>query len=116
MRLAGLDSGMSTRLGTAIRHAAEDLSRQRSYRRLLLVVTDGEPSDSDVDDERYLVEDARAAVHSVNQKGIDTFCVALGSDAPSYADQIFGRKGSTTVTRVEQLPSHLPAIFHRLTR
>ncbi len=116
MRLAGLDSGMSTRLGTAIRHAAEDLSRQRSYRRLLLVVSDGEPSDIDVDDERYLVEDARAAVHSVNQKGIDTFCVALGSDAPSYADRIFGRKGATTVTRVEQLPSHLPAIFHRLTR
>lgn len=116
MRLAGLESGMSTRLGAAIRHAAEDLSRQRSYRRLLLVVTDGEPCDIDVDDDRYLVEDARAAVHSLNRRGIDTFCVTLGSDAPSYADRIFGKGGTTTVTSVEQLPLHLPAIFHRLTR
>lgn len=116
MRLAGVESGMSTRLGAAIRHAAEDLARQRSYRRLLLVVTDGEPCDIDVDDDRYLVEDARAAVHSLNRRGIDTFCVTLGSDAPSYADRIFGKGGTTTVTSVEQLPIHLPAIFHRLTR
>lgn len=116
MRLAGLESGMSTRVGPAIRHAAEDLARQRSFRRLLLVITDGEPCDIDVDDERYLVEDARAAVHSLNRRGIDTFCVTLGSAAPSYADRIFGRGGTTTVTSVEQLPRHLPAIFHRLTR
>ncbi len=30
----------------AIRHAGVDLARQRTYRRLLLVVTDGEPSDA----------------------------------------------------------------------
>ncbi|WP_087001343.1 nitric oxide reductase activation protein NorD [Rhizobium sullae] len=90
-RLAGIRSCLSTRSGAAIRHAGADLAKRQSHRRLLLVVTDGEPSDVDVDDNRYLVEDARAAVHSLNRKGIDTFCVALDSDGRSCADRIFGR-------------------------
>lgn len=115
-RLAGLRSGLSTRLGTAIRHAGADLARRQTHRRLLLLVTDGEPSDIDVDDGRYLVEDARAAVHSLNREGIDTFCVALQSGSVSYADRIFGRKGTAVIASVEQLPVQLPTIFYRLTR
>jgi len=115
-RLAGIQSGLSTRLGTAIRHAGVDLSRCQTHRRLLLVVTDGEPSDVDVDDSRYLVEDARTAVHSLNRSGIDTFCVVLDSDVRSYADRIFGRRGTAALASVEQLPMQLPAIFYRLTR
>ncbi|WP_164107781.1 hypothetical protein, partial [Serratia marcescens] len=69
--MAGLQSSFSTRLGAAIRHAGVDLAGQRSYRRLLLVVTDGEPSDIDIEDRRYLVEDARKAVQSLSRLGID---------------------------------------------
>lgn len=113
-RLAGIRSCLSTGLGAAIRHAGADLGRRQSHRRLLLVVTDGEPSDVDVDDNRYLVEDARAAVHSLNRNG--TFCVVLDSDARPYADRIFGRRGTAAIASVEQLPIQLPTIFYRLTR
>ncbi|CAN7238258.1 VWA domain-containing protein [Rhizobium sp. LjRoot30] len=115
-RLAGIRSDLSTRLGAAIRHAGEDLRSRRSYRRVLLVITDGEPSDIDVDDRRYLIEDARAAVHTLNRAAIDTFCVALDSGAQSYAERIFGRRGAMTMTDIEQLPVRLPALFYRLTR
>lgn len=115
-RLAGITSGLSTRVGAAMRHAGEDLRRRQSYRRLLLVVTDGEPSDIDVDDGRYLVEDARAAVHGLNRAGIDTFCVALDSGGQSYAGRIFGRRGALAVANVDQLPERLAGLFYRLTR
>ncbi len=61
-RLAGLTSLHST--GWALRSAmpGANLRGRASYRRLLLIVTDGEPHDIDVGDPRYLVEDARAAV------------------------------------------------------
>lgn len=113
-RLAGLGSLHSTRLGAAIRHAGRDLRGQSSYRRLLLIVTDGEPHDVDVSDPRYLVEDARAAVHTLNGEGIDVFSIVLDSEAPSYADHIFGRRNCVQLKSAERLPEKLPALFLRL--
>jgi Nitric oxide reductase activation protein len=115
-RLAGLQSGLSTRLGAAMRHAGADLATQKSYRRLLLVITDGEPSDIDVDDRRYLVEDARHAVHGLNRLGIDTFCVGLDSEADSSLGRIFGRTNSVTLAAVERLPALLPKLYLTLSR
>lgn len=115
-RLAGLESGLSTRLGAAMRHAGTDLATQKSYRRLLLVITDGEPSDIDVDDNRYLVEDARHAVHGLNRLGIDTFCVGLDSEADSSLGRIFGRSNSVTLAAVERLPVLLPKLYLTLSR
>ena len=59
-RLAGVVGKYSTRMGAALRHAGRDLAACHSYRKLLLLVSDGEPSDVDIADRRYLVEDARA--------------------------------------------------------
>lgn len=113
--LAGLQAGLSTRLGAAIRHAGADLARQSTYRRLLLVVTDGEPSDVDVDDPAYLVEDARRAVTTLAHQGIDTFCVGLDSGGDSYLHRIFGRRAVAQIDRIERLPDRLPMLYLRLT-
>lgn len=113
-RLSGLAGDLSTRLGPVIRHAGQDLRRQASYRRLLLIVTDGEPADVDVEDRSYLVEDARTAVHELNRDSIDVFCVALDSAVESYAERIFGRKCSTRLASMNELPLRLPLLYHQL--
>lgn len=113
--LAGLEGGLSTRIGAALRHAGADLGGQLSHRRLVLVVTDGEPSDIDVDDRKYLVEDARKAVITLAQKGIDVFCVGLDSGGDSYLTRIFGRRNVTQIDRLERLPERLPMLYLRLT-
>lgn len=113
--LAGLEGGLSTRIGAAMRHAAVDLESQRTHRKLLLVVTDGEPYDIDVTDPRYLVEDARKAVHSFSHKGIDVFCVGLDSGGDSYLSRIFGRRSVVQIDRLEALPEKLPMLYLRLT-
>ncbi|MBO6902795.1 MAG: VWA domain-containing protein [Rhizobiaceae bacterium] len=113
-RLCGLESAFSTRLGAAMRHAAADLQRQQTHRRLLLVVTDGEPSDIDVDGETYLCEDARAAVHAINRQGIDVFCVMLDSGARSDAERIFGTRNILALDAAEKLVDVLPALYLRL--
>ncbi|WP_433459197.1 hypothetical protein [Pseudochelatococcus sp.] len=105
---------LSTRLGAALRHSGARLARQRSERRLVLVVTDGEPSDIDVADERYLVEDARQAVHELNHGGIDVFAAALGSHGRSSLPRMFSRRGYMAIDSIEQLPLHLTKIYHRL--
>ena len=113
--LAGLSGGLSTRIGAAMRHAGADLRAQLTHRRLLLVVTDGEPSDIDVADRKYLVEDARKAVVSLGNDGIDVFCVGLDSGGDSYLTRIFGRRNVVQIDRVERLPERLPMLYLRLT-
>ena len=102
-RLAALSSGLSTRLGTALRHAGELISHARSFRKLVIVLTDGEPSDIDVADPLDLVEDARRAAVGLRARGIDGFGVVLGSGAMNSAVRIFGRGNTMLVPRVEDL-------------
>jgi len=97
-----------------MRHAGNDLRSQKSYRRLLMIVTDGEPSDIDVDDPDYLAEDARAAVHELNRDGIDVFSVVLDSAAESYARRIFGPKGMVRLDSIDRLPDLLPGLYLRM--
>ncbi|HJZ20645.1 MAG TPA: VWA domain-containing protein [Bradyrhizobium sp.] len=115
-RLAGLSSGLSTRLGAALRHAGELISHARSFRKLVIVLTDGEPSDIDVSDPLDLVEDARRAAVGLRTRGIDGFGVVLGSDAMNSALRIFGRGNTMLVPRVEDLPARLSELYFRLAR
>jgi len=115
-RLAALSSGLSTRLGTALRHAGELISHARSFRKLVIVLTDGEPSDIDVADPLDLVEDARRAAVGLRARGIDGFGVVLGSNAMNSAVRIFGRGNTLLVPRVEDLPARLSELYFRLAR
>nr|WP_255607236.1 VWA domain-containing protein [Ancylobacter sp. Lp-2] len=114
-RLAGLAPAYSTRLGAAIRHGAAELAPQPTHRRVLVVVTDGEPSDVDVEDGAYLAEDARRAVAVARGQGLDVFGVALGPAADRACADIFGRRNSFPVARVEELPARLAALYFQLT-
>ena len=113
--LAGLNGKLSTRMGAAMRHATSELVAQRTHRRLLLVISDGEPSDVDVEDQQYLVEDARKVVRSISRLGIDTFCVGLDGNGDSYLHKIFGRKNVVVIDKLERLPEKLPMLYLRLT-
>jgi len=69
-RLAAIEAGYSTRMGAAIRHAGHYLGHQKTDKKLLLILTDGEPSDIDTDDHRLLIEDTAMAVKELDQAGI----------------------------------------------
>jgi hypothetical protein len=112
-RLAGLAPGLSTRLGAALRHVGAELAPVRSHRKLVLVLTDGEPSDIDVADPLDLLEDARRAALSLKRGGIDVFGVTLG---PAASAAVFGRANAMPARRLEDLPSRLSELYFRLAR
>ena len=115
-RLAGLKSGLSTRLGAALRHSGHVIGRAKSTRKLVIVLTDGEPSDIDVADPTDLVEDARRASVGLRAAGIDAYGVVLGQPGAQAASRIFGRGNSMMVHRVEDLPGRLSELYFRLAR
>ena len=114
-RLAAMQAGYSTRMGAALRHAAHYLQARQTGKKLLLILTDGQPSDVDEQDERLLIEDARKAVGELDQQGIFTYCISLDPNADGYVGDIFGRRHAV-IDKVERLPERLPELFMSLTR
>jgi nitric oxide reductase NorD protein len=115
-RLSGMSGQLSTRMGAAVRHAGHYLRRQKSSKKLLLVITDGEPADVDVRDPQYLRHDAKKAVEALARSGISTYCMSLDPRADQYVSRIFGAKNYMVVDHVERLPEKLPLLYAGLTR
>ena len=115
-RLAGMTGQLSTRMGAAVRHASHHLRSQRSTKKLLLVITDGEPADVDVRDPQYLRFDTKKAVEEASRAGIATYCMSLDPHADQYVSRIFGAKNYMVVDHVERLPEKLPLLYAGLTR
>ena len=114
-RLAAMGAGYSTRMGAAMRHAAHYLEHQKADKKLMLVLTDGEPADIDVRDQRHLIEDARMAVRELDQQGIYSYCINLDPKADEYVADIFGKQYSI-IDNIESLPEKLPKLFLALTK
>ena len=114
-RLAAMEASYSTRMGAAMRHAAHYLEQQPTDKKLMLILTDGQPSDIDTKDGELLIADARQAVKELDRQGIYSYCINLDSKADDYVADIFGRQ-YTIIDKVEQLPQKLPELFISLTK
>ena len=107
---------LSTRRGGAIRDASHSLRLQRSAKKLLIVITDGEPADIDVRDPQYLRLDTKKSVEEAEKSGIITYCMSLDPRADAYVSRIFGQRNYMVVDHVERLPEKLPELFISLTK
>lgn len=113
-RIAALSPGHYTRMGAAIRHLCAELKQRPQRHRLLLLLTDGKPNDSDYYEGPYAIEDSRRAVQEARRQGIRVFAVTVDREFQAYLPRIFGRGGYAVVHRVEHLPQALPAIYRQL--
>jgi nitric oxide reductase NorD protein len=114
-RLAGMKGGLSTRMGGALRHAGQHLLKQQEKRKLVLLVTDGEPADIDERDPQHLRHDTKKAVEELYSSGVLTYCLTLDPNADDYVKRIFGENNYTIIDNVDRLPEKLPTLFASLT-
>jgi len=114
-RLAGMKGGLSTRMGAALRHASYQLMKQPERRKLILLVTDGEPADIDERDPQHLRFDTKKAVEEIYSQGVLTYCLTLDPNADDYVKRIFGMGNYTIIDHVDRLPEKLPTLFASLT-
>lgn len=113
-RIAAIKPGQYTRMGSAIRHATVDLAKRTNRHRLLLVLTDGKPNDSDYYEGRYGVEDTRRAILEARRQKLKVFGVTIDRDAQSYIGQLFGRGAYAMVHKPEHLSQALPGIYRQI--
>ena len=104
----------STRMGAALRHATSLMRAEPPGQRAVLLVTDGAPSDIDVHDARYLIEDARQAVAEARDAGVRAACVAVDGAADAYVRRIFGWRDYCIADDARSLPARLARMSARL--
>lgn len=114
-RIAGMTGQRGTRMGAAVRHATHHLNQQKSSKKILLIVTDGEPSDVDAPDRKYLHDDTKKSVEDAKRNGIHTYCISLDPAADQYVSRIFGAMNYMVVDHVKCLPEKVLLIYAGLT-
>jgi hypothetical protein len=112
-RIRTVQASLSTRMGAALRRATEHLAAEPGEQKAIFVVTDGAPSDVDVPEAGYLIEDARVAVQEARRRGVDVLCVGMDPDGGDYVRRIFGWRNYRIVDDPHTLPKQLTALCAR---
>jgi hypothetical protein len=115
-RLASIEPAGYTRIGTALRHATSVLERAPARRRLLLLVSDGKPTDYDRYEGRYGVADVRQAVREAHQRSLHLFALAIDAEARFYLPQMFGKGNYALLPRPDALAGALARVVAAVMR
>ncbi len=115
VRLGGLTPRGYTRIGPAIRHATADLAAVAAERKLLLLISDGKPTDYDRYEGRYGIADVRQALREAEQRGLRTHALAVDAVARAWLPALFGAGAWHVLPRPELLPDVLTRVYGRLT-
>jgi nitric oxide reductase NorD protein len=101
-------------MGAGIRHVTHELGKRPNRNRLLLVITDGKPNDTDHYEGRFGLEDTRKAVLEARREEIAVFGVTIDDTAQQYFPYLFGRGSYSIVGHPARLAAALPGIYRQL--
>ncbi len=90
LKIGALHAQGYTRIGTALRHAEQLLSRRPYTHRWLIMLTDGKPNDYDRYEGQYGIHDVRHALKEMAQQNIHTHVYAIEAIAKLYLPRMFG--------------------------
>ena len=114
-RISTLSPQRSTRMGAAIRHAASQLEKVSARVRLLIILGDGFPNDTDYKRE-HAIEDTRKAIFEARSKNIYTKAITVNLAGDSKLDALYGSIHHNVISDVRELPDRLLRLYSALTR
>ena len=115
-RIGGIYARQKTRMGPAIRHATRRLAGADSNVKLMILLTDGKPYDSDTyQDNSYAQEDTKMALREARREKIHLFCVTVDREGADYLPHMYSDANFVVVDDVRTLPQKLPQFYRRLT-
>jgi nitric oxide reductase NorD protein len=115
-RIGGIYGRQKTRMGPALRHATKRLMTVDAHVKLLILLTDGKPYDSDTyQDNTYAQEDTKMALREARREKIHLFCVTVDQEGADYLPHMYSDANFVIIDDVRTLPQKLPQLYRRLT-
>jgi hypothetical protein len=115
-RIGGIYGRQKTRMGPALRHATKRLMAVDAHVKLMILLTDGKPYDSDTyQDNTYAQEDTKMALREARREKIHLFCVTVDQEGADYLPHMYSDANFVVVDDVRTLPQKLPQLYRRLT-
>ena len=112
--LASVEPTGYTRIGPAIRHGTYLLQQQKAAQKLLLLISDGKPTDYDRYEGRYGIADVRQAIREAGQGRIHTYALAVDVQAKLYLPEMFGAGNYQILPHPSHLVHSLAQLYTRL--
>ena len=112
--LASLEPTGYTRIGPAIRHGIYLLQQQKAAQKLLLLISDGKPTDYDRYEGRYGIADVRQAIREAGQGRIHPYALAVDVQAKLYLPEMFGAGNYQILPHPSHLVHSLAQLYTRL--
>jgi nitric oxide reductase NorD protein len=113
-RIGSIQPDGYTRMGVALRHSYELLKVRNSKKKWLVLLSDGKPNDFDRYEGKYGVADVKQALHEQNEFGINSFALAVESNAKFYLPQMFGVNHFRILPSTDELLSTLIHLFEKI--
>lgn len=100
-----------TRIGAAIRHSTFKLSDTKARHKLLLVVSDGKPTDFDRYEGDYGIEDVAVAVREARAQGVVCYGLNIEEHSKARLSRMLGPGRYRTLTSCSALPNAMADVF-----
>ncbi|HRH99127.1 MAG TPA: VWA domain-containing protein, partial [Prosthecobacter sp.] len=113
-RLGKIEADGYTRIGPALRHAQELLTRQSAEKKVIFLLTDGRPCDYDRYEGEYGIRDVRKAIETGVKHGIMTHAFAIEQRAREHFPRMFARQHYDIVPNPRALAASMCGAFARL--
>ena len=116
-RIGALSPQGSTRMGTAVRHAARKLKDLATRAKLLVLLSDGYPEDpgygKPVVPPMYGLRDTMMAFREAERSGILSYCLTVDKGGHDYLQEMCAPSRYMVIDDIVSLPTELPKIYQR---
>ncbi|MBT4762820.1 MAG: VWA domain-containing protein [Bdellovibrionaceae bacterium] len=113
-RLFSVEPAGYTRIGAALRHSIHKMEKTKSKKKIIILLSDGKPTDYDIYEGKYGVQDVRQVVREAKRKDISIFSLAVDQQAKFYFPQMFGKNNFRVIKNPSFLADSFIQLFMRM--
>ncbi|MFC2175593.1 nitric oxide reductase activation protein NorD [Bacteroidota bacterium] len=115
-QIAAIEPEGYTRIGPALRHAGNVLSKRDTRSKWIVLLSDGKPNDYDKYEGKYGLADVKKALGELNEMHISTHAFAIEEQARYYLPLMFGTKQYNVLSNYREMLYSLSALCERIVK
>lgn len=113
-KIGNIEPGGYTRIGAALRHSGNLLGNRNSKKKWIILLSDGKPNDYDKYEGNYGIQDVKKALNELASNNINSYALAIESQAKYYLPQMFGQNHYQIITSPNELLISLVKLYEKI--